>query len=149
MSHTIEGKANNIRFHVPAICAALERMGYEQGVDFHTSQACDHHIVDYHGSRRMNEPPVQVWIDRKRVKRANNPKKRAPASNEIGFRADTDGKLIIVNNQYDSNATFTPAVVNEFKQFVRVEGAKIEARRRGHQNIQEVRVGNKIHVYAQ
>lgn len=149
MSHTLKTKFKGVRFQLKAVGRALERMGYVHGKDFFFSENCDHHLVDYANHRRTNEEPVQMWIDRNSVKSAANPNHVAGGSNEIGFRAGPNGELVLVNNKYDSGNTFTPAVVREFTQLVKIEMTKAEAIKRGHKKFVEVRKKGKIRLYVQ
>jgi len=147
VSHTVRNKVKGVKFHAPSITAALQRMGLTLNVDFFVSEKADHSIVNWRRVKKTNEPPVQIWIAKHAVCKAagtNN-----SASNEVGFRADKNGNLEIVNNEYDSENNFTPPVIKKFTDFVKVEGTKIVARKKGHTKFVEKMVKGKLKLFVQ
>lgn len=147
MSHTVRNKVKGVKFHVPSIVAALQRMGLTLNVDFFVSEQADHSIVDFQSHVKSYEAPVQVWIAKHAVAKAAGTK--STASNEVGFRADENGNLEIVNNNYDSSYNFTPIVIKKFTEFVKIEGVKIAARKKGHTKFVEKVVNGKLKLFAQ
>lgn len=148
MSHTVRNKVKGVKFNAQAVAEALKRMELVEGEDFHVSNKADHFIVDYTGTVKEWEPPVQVWIESKCVPKVRGAK-RGGASNEVGFRADENGNLEIVNSDHDSRVTFTPTIIKQFTDFTKIEALKMVARKKGHTKFVEQVVKGKLKLFVQ
>ena len=137
MSRTIEVKVEGTKFNADAVVATLKRMGFPEE-RIKKSNRADHFLVDYKGRVRTEEAPAQVWIT------------RVGASNEIGFCADKDGYIKILNNYHDSTSgVFKKAQEDKFRKFIPIESVKVAAAKKGVKNLVEVKVGNQIKLLAQ
>lgn len=137
MSSTVTNKIKGIVWDedtVEALRQTLLRYGLTEGEDFHVSTKSDHTLTDFQYRPKTYEPPVRVWIEKPAVGKVSGGK--PTASNQVGFR-ESDGNLLIVNNQFDSGTTFTPEFVKGFTEIIKIEKIKVQARKQGYSTFVE------------